>query len=86
MKETPTNISQISIIFGIDQKIYIDIYGYLWIYLYFDIKKALPYFQELPNINIFYRRSAIILAFCASSNPVIKFLLVDPLFISFKMR
>ena len=66
--------------------VYIDIYGYLCMYLDFDIKGVLPYFHELPNVNIFYWRSSIFLAFCASSNPVIKFL-VHPLFlcISFKI-
>ena len=55
-------------------------------YLHFVIKSALPYFQELPSINISYCGSAISLAFCASSNPVIKFL-VETLFlcISFKI-
>ena len=62
------------------KEVYIDIYEYLCTYLYFNIKSALPYFQELPNINVFYWRSAIFLAFCASSNPVIKFI-VDPLFL-----
>ena len=67
--------------------VYIDIYGYLLcMCLYFDIKSTFPNFQELPDINIFYWRSAIFLAFCTSSNPVVKFL-VDQLFlcISFKI-
>ena len=55
-------------------------------YLYFDVKSARPYFQELPDINIFYWRSAIFLAFCAKSNPVIEFLVDSQFFcISFKM-
>ena len=80
MKETNRNFTNSYHFWNLSRDVCKDIYGYLCMYLYFDIKSALLYFQDLPNINIFYWRSAISFAFCTSSNPVVKSLF-DPLFL-----